>query len=289
MGLKEVVIVTGLSGSGKRSVTKAFEDLGFFCVDNLPIQLLPKLLELSSATGGDISRLALVIDVREGEFLENFPDYYEGFKDSNSFKASILFLEASDDTLVKRFSETRRPHPLATDRPILEGIALEREKLEEIRGMADLVVDTTGLTVHELRRYIYDHFSHENLEVPVISVVSFGYKFGIPSDSDLLFDVRYLPNPNFVPDLKSKQGGDPSVVAYMKQFPETEEIIQRITELLEYLIPKYIREGKTYLTISIGCTGGRHRSVVVAEEVHKNLAAGGYKIRMYHRDIRQKA
>lgn len=287
MALRELVFVTGLSGSGKGSLIKVFEDLGYFCVDNLPVKLIPKLLEIAQLSGEELNRLALVVDVREGEFLDDFKTFYRKLK-KQDFKFLIIFLEASDEALVKRFSETRRPHPLASDRPVLQGIALERKRLKEIRELADIVIDTSNYTVHGLKKYILDNFNfkQDGHGGPfLITLISFGFKYGVPFQSDLMFDVRFLPNPNFVHKLKDKTGMDKRVVAYMRSFPETDETIQKFSNLLVYLIPKYIKEGKTYLTISIGCTGGKHRSVFISEALKNILKKEGHHAKLVHRDI----
>jgi UPF0042 nucleotide-binding protein len=289
MSLRELIIVTGLSGSGKRSVIKAFEDLGYFCVDNLPVQLIPRLVELSAYSGGELQRFALVVDVREGEFLDDFKNFYRKLKKQH-FRTLIIFLEASDEVLVKRFRETRRPHPLATDKPILEGLAQERKRLREIRELADIVIDTSTLSVHGLKKYILDQFHEPGRDHSLlISIISFGFKYGIPFESDLVFDVRFLPNPNFVRHLKSKNGRDQKIVHYMKSFPETEEVIGRISDFLAFLIPKYVREGKAYLNIAVGCTGGRHRSVMVADALRNAVRKSGYKVKLIHRDIEKES
>ncbi|MBI1748173.1 MAG: RNase adapter RapZ [Acidobacteria bacterium] len=283
--LKDLIIVTGLSGSGKRSAIKAFEDLGYFCIDNLPVRLIPKLLDLSTVSGGELNRLALVIDIREGEFLTEFKDFYEKLHRKN-FRVQIMFFEASDAALVTRFRETRRPHPLAIDTPILEGIAQERERLKQIRALADMVIDTSDLTVHTLKKYVLDHFRRPGQGGGiVVTITSFGFKYGIPFESDLMFDVRFLPNPNFVRQLKSKNGTNQGIVKYMRSFPETEEVIRRIGDFLGYLIPKYLREGKAYLNISVGCTGGRHRSVMVSEAIRDFLKKPGQDVEVVHRDL----
>jgi len=283
--LRDLVIVTGLSGSGKRSAIKAFEDLGYFCVDNLPVQLIPPLLELSSFAGGELNRLALVIDIREGEFLDDFKSLYQRLKRQN-FRTFVIFLEATDAELVRRFRETRRPHPLAPDTSVLEGIARERRRLRQIRALADLVIDTTSLNVHNLKKYILGHFRQpDQADGLVVTVTSFGFKHGVPFESDLMFDVRFLPNPNFVRHLRRKNGTHKAIVSYMRSFPETEEVIQRTGDFLQYLIPKYLREGKAYLNIAVGCTGGRHRSVMVSEALGDLLRKHGHNVQVAHRDV----
>ena len=283
--LQSLVIITGMSGSGKHTAFKAFEDLGYFCVDNLPTSLISRLIQMSDASGGKIQELAIVIDVRLVEPLEGFGKLFGEIRHLYT-NAKIIFVDASTEVLARRYGETRRVHPLGQDKTLLEGIRAERKRLSRIRALADLVIDTSDFTVHDLRNFIYQNFQQpDKEEVLNVSLVSFGFKNGIPHNSDLVFDMRFLPNPNFVPDLKEQTGNDPSVAEYMLQQPETEEILGRIHDMLEYLLPKYTREGKKYLTISIGCTGGRHRSVLVANELHKRLKKKGRKINLIHRDL----
>jgi len=283
--LRQFVLITGLSGSGKASVLKAFEDLGYHCVDNLPVDLIPKFAEMCSQPGSRIERAAVVVDIREGEALSQLPTLYENLTRGN-MKLSLVFLEASDRALIRRFEETRRPHPLGHDLPVREGIRLERVLLKPMRQLADVVIDTTRLNVHELRELIQTRFgglaARKSL---LVSVVSFGFRFGVPTDADLVFDVRFLPNPNFVYRLKNKTGRDRAVRHFMDSYPQTGEFLERLMSLLLYLLPHYIREGKSYLTITIGCTGGRHRSVALAEEVGNALAREGYRTRISHRDL----
>jgi len=275
------VVITGMSGSGKASVLKAFEDMGYYCVDNLPVELIMRFAELTKHSA-HIERTALVVDIREGRELEKLPDILKAIK--KSLQTTLLFLEASDEALLRRFSETRRPHPLG-DLPVKEAIADERRRLRPIRKLADLVIDTSKLNVHELRAHAIEKFKHEASDRNIyIACVSFGYKQGVPQDADLVFDVRFLPNPHFVPELRPYTGRHPKVAKYIRSFPQTQEFIQRISELLVYLLPHYIREGKSYLTIGFGCTGGRHRSVMIAEEVRKRLATAGYNVKVTHRD-----
>ncbi|HWP85098.1 MAG TPA: RNase adapter RapZ [Terriglobia bacterium] len=279
----DLIIVTGMSGSGKASVLKAFEDLGFYCVDNLPVDLIPKFAELIR-NSPEISRAALVVDIREGEALERFPAVFRELR--QQIPVSLLFLHASDAVLLRRFSETRRPHPLGGHLPLRQGIAAERKRLAKIRALADLVIDTSRFNVHELRTFISSHFRKSATHRPLlISCVSFGYRYGLPPDSDLVFDVRFLPNPNYLPEFQHKTGQDPAVAKYIRSFPQTREFNHHISELLTYLIPHYIREGKSYLTLAFGCTGGRHRSVMIAETVARNLAKKGYHVKTVHRDI----
>ena len=279
----ELVVITGLSGSGKGSVVKALEDLGFYAVDNLPVELIPKFAELTRDNPG-IRAAALVVDVREGAGLKEFPKVYGELR--KSVRPSLIFLEAADEAIVRRFSETRRPHPLGTGKSIIRSIRSERAQLEPIRTLADLVIDTSKFTVHELREFIGERFRGRRDESDItIYVNSFGFRYGLPSDSDLVFDVRFLPNPNYVPKFKHLTGKDPGVARFVLSFPQTVEFIERITSLLTYLLPHYIREGKSYLTIAFGCTGGQHRSVMMAEQIRKNLADAGFVAKVNHRDI----
>ncbi len=279
----ELVIITGLSGSGKGSVLRALEDLGFYSVDNLPLELIPTFAELTR-DNPSIQSAALVVDVREGKGLKNFPAIFESIRESAG--AKLIFLEADDQSILRRFSETRRPHPLGTDRSVLKSIRSERAQLAEIRALADLIIDTTKFTVHDLREFIAERFRGQRAESSImISVTSFGFRNGVPPESDLVFDVRFLPNPNYIPRFKHQTGKNRAVAQYVRSFPQTREFIKRITDLLSYLIPHYIREGKSYLTISFGCTGGHHRSVMMADEIGKNLQEAGFKARVTHRDI----
>jgi len=281
---QQFVLITGLSGSGKGSVLKAFEDLGYYCVDNLPIDLIPKFAEMCQQPGSRIQRAAAVVDSRGGEALSQLPTLYRDLM-RNDVKPSLVFLEASDRALIRRFEETRRPHPLGRDLPVREGIRLERMLLKPMHQLASVVIDTTRLNVHELRDLIQTRFGGvETRQAMLVSAVSFGYRFGIPQDADLVFDVRFLPNPNYVPRLKNKTGRDVGVRRFMDSYPETREFMSRLMNLLLYLLPQYVREGKSYLTIAMGCTGGRHRSVFLAEQVAAALAPEGYKTRVSHRD-----
>ena len=283
--LRSLVIITGMSGSGKHTACKAFEDLGYFCVENLPTSLISPLVQMSTASGREIQELAIVIDVRLGESLAGFEKLFSQIKLLSS-TSTLLFVDASNEVLARRYGETRRVHPLAHDKSLLEGIRAERRKLSGIRVQADLVIETSDYSVHDLCNFIYQSFRETGrAESLNISVVSFGFKYGIPFNSELVFDVRFLPNPNFVPSLSDKTGNDPTVVTYMLKQPETEEILARIHDMLNYLLPKYGREGKKYLTISIGCTGGRHRSVMVANELQKRLTKEGRTVHLIHRDL----
>jgi UPF0042 nucleotide-binding protein len=279
----ELLIITGLSGSGKGSVIRALEDLGYYSVDNLPIELIPKFAELTRDSP-TVRCAALVVDIREGESLKNFPALYAQIR--RSIPTKLLFLEANDATLVRRFSETRRPHPLGTDRSVQRSVISERRKLAPIRALADIIIDTSKFNVHDLRETIVEKFRGEREESKiVIYLTSFGYRHGVPADSDLVFDVRFLPNPNYIPAFKKLSGRNPQVARYIRSFPQTTEFIQRISDLLIYLLPHYIREGKSYLTIAFGCTGGHHRSVMIAEQIHKSLRRAGYRVKINHRDL----
>ncbi|MFB3126330.1 MAG: RNase adapter RapZ [Candidatus Acidiferrales bacterium] len=279
-----LVIVTGLSGSGKGSVLKALEDLGYYCVDNLPIDLIPTFADLYLKTSGEVQRAALVVDIREGEALEKLPRVYENLR--RTAPATLVFVEASDDALLRRFSETRRPHPLGVDLPLREGIRRERKLLKRIRARAEIVIDTTRFNPHELRRFVEERLVEtDQNRALMISLLSFGYRYGVPPDADLVFDVRFLPNPNFVPAYKSLTGKDRRVARYVFAFPQAKEFMNRIVKLLLYLLPHYIREGKSYLTIGFGCTGGRHRSVAIAQAVREKLAGSKYEVKISHRDL----
>jgi RNase adapter protein RapZ len=281
------VVLTGLSGSGKSQAIRALEDLGYFCVDNLPVTLLPMLAELTLRAGTEFSRAAVVVDVREGKMLKEFPRVYKSLKKRKNLNPALIFLEAAEPTLVRRFSETRRPHPLAPDRSAIEGIHEEREAMRAIRKLADHVIDTSEMTVHELRHVFTGVAagSSPGSEL-VVTILSFGFKHGIPVDSDLLFDVRFLPNPHFVPALRQYSGRDQEVVRYLDRSTATHEFLDHTLNLLKFLIPQYAHEGKTYLTIGIGCTGGRHRSVAIAEALRKGLTGiPGVRLRVKHRDI----
>jgi RNase adapter protein RapZ len=278
----ELVVITGMSGSGKASVLKAFEDLGYYCVDNLPVGLIPQFAELV-VQSSEINSTALVVDVREGGQLQDLPSIVKSVK--RMLPTKMIFLEAADPVLLRRFSETRRPHPLGTDAPVRTSLADERKRLRAIRAMADLVIDTSKFNVHELRSYITERFrKRESAKNILVSCVSFGFRQGVPEDADLVFDVRFLPNPHFVPEFRPLTGRDPKVAKYIQSFPQSREFIKRISELLIYLLPHYIQEGKSYLTISFGCTGGQHRSVMIAEAVSKRLRKAGYRVKVVHRD-----
>ncbi len=281
------VVLTGLSGSGKSQAIRALEDLGYFCVDNLPVALLPMLAELTMRAGSEISKAAVVVDVREGRMLDEFPGMYQKLKGMRNLNPVLIFLEAAEASLVRRFSETRRPHPLAPDRSAVEGIREELKAMRPIRKMADHIVDTSGMTVHDLRHTFTGVASGRAPGSQlVVTILSFGFKHGIPVDSDLLFDVRFLPNPHFVPGLRPFTGRDAKVVRYLDRAKPTQEFLAHTLNLLRVLIPQYAQEGKSYLTIGIGCTGGRHRSVAISEALRKGLAKlSGVQVRVKHRDI----
>jgi RNase adapter protein RapZ len=278
------VVVTGLSGSGKSTALKVLEDLGFYCIDNLPAALLPRFLELWQSSREDIGRVALGIDVRERRFLQDVPGVFDELRGAG-VQLEVIYLEASDDVLVRRFSETRRPHPAAEAGAVADGIRRERDALRGVRELADRIIDTSAFTVHELRAAL-----RELLETPesgrmTISLVSFGYKHGLPTDADLALDCRFLPNPFFVEELRPKTGTDPEVAAYVLERPDAQEFLEHVLALLRFTLPRYQHEGKSYLTIAIGCTGGRHRSVVLVEELRGRLAALGHRVLVRHRDF----
>ena len=289
---KELVIITGISGSGKGSALKALEDLGYYAVDHLPLELLPDFAALvqSSPEQGlsEIDKAVIVVDVREGPSLELLPTIL--LKVKKAIRTSVVFLDASDAVLVRRFSETRRPHPLSRSEMVARSITSERQMLDEVRNLADFIVDTSGFNVHELRAYMQAKFGSQNAEGGVgsqllVSCLSFGFKNGVPLDADLVFDVRFLPNPHFVPEFRKLTGRHPRVARYVRDFPQTAEFLDKVTEMMLFLLPHYIKEGKSYLTIAFGCTGGQHRSVMIAEEVRKRLAKEGYRVKAVHRDM----
>jgi RNase adapter protein RapZ len=271
-----------MSGSGKASVLKAFEDLGYYCVDNLPVGLIPRFADLTKHSS-EVEKAALVADIREGGQLRKLPAIIRSLK--RTLHTTVIFLEASDESLLRRFSETRRPHPLGKDSTVRSALSRERRALQPIRALADMVVDTSKFTVHELRAHMISKFTQGGGDKDIlVSIITFGYKAGVPNDADLLFDVRFLPNPHFVPEFRPLTGRHPRVAKYIRSFPQTQEFIDRISALLIYLIPHYVREGKSYLTIGFGCTGGQHRSVMIGEEVKKRLAKAGYTVKVNHRD-----
>jgi len=283
--LSELLVITGLSGSGKTHVSRALEDVGWLCVDNLPTALIPPFAELTR-DAPELRRAALVVDMREPGFQNHFPQVFRQIK-GKGLAVNLIFLESDEKVLLRRFSETRRPHPLAVNQPAIEGIREEREALQPIRKMADLILDTSQYTVHELRDYIQEHYDLRSAASGmVVSVMSFGYKYGIPSEADLVFDVRFLPNPNFIPSLKPLTGRDAAVVRYLMRDPETKAFLAKLKAFLSYVIPRYEREGKSYLTIAVGCTGGRHRSVMIANALGDALSGKDYPVKVRHRDVK---
>jgi len=289
-GPPDIVIITGLSGSGMSAATNAFEDLGYFCVDNLPLTLVPtfaRLVQPNEDGQARIERAALVINIREGEFLSEFDRELQRLRDSG-LRVFVLFLEASDDVLQRRFSETRRPHPAERGGGLLKAISDERAAMARIRALADHIIDTSEHTVHTLRRLLVERFSPTVEGTPMrVQVLSFGHKYGSPPDMELLFDVRHLPNPFFVPELRALSGHDRRVVEYLKAKPDVEETLRRFSDLLDYLLPLYKREGKSYVTVGIGCTGGRHRSVMVANALARRLRRAGFDAQAIHRDVKK--
>lgn len=278
----QFILITGLSGSGKSLVHNCFEDMGYYCVDNLPIRLIPRFFELIEQ-GTEHNRVAVVTDVREKSFLTDFIETYLELK--KRFHLKLVFLEAADDVLLRRFSETRRPHPFPVKGPLRDAIRLEREQLGRVRDLADVVIDTSRFNVHEVRDYILGKFDPERAATLVVSIVSFGFKHGTPRDADLQFDVRFLPNPHFVPELHGKTGRDPEVMEWVLGNPRTQELLEQLTSFLRYLVPRYIDEGKAYLTIGVGCTGGKHRSVVIANELATALKDPRFSLSVLHRDL----
>jgi UPF0042 nucleotide-binding protein len=279
----QLVILTGMSGSGKLSALKAFEDLGYYSVDNLPLELVPRFADLVRQSA-QIDRAALVVDVREGMRLDKFPAILKQVRKVLSTR--VVFLEATDEALVRRFSETRRPHPMGRGETVPESIRAERKRMDPIRNVADILLDTTRLNVHELRAHITAQFERGEADRNLtIASTSFGFKNGVPPEADLVFDVRFLPNPHFVPEFRKLTGRHPKVAKYVKQFPQTQEFLDKTTDMLTFLLPHYIKEGKSYLTVAFGCTGGQHRSVFIAEEMKRRLAAEGYRVKAMHRDM----
>ena len=281
------IVVTGLSGAGKSQAIRALEDLGYFCVDNLPTALIPTLAGLSKRGSGDLPKVAIVADVREGSFIREFPKIWARLKATRGLDPVLIFLEASHEALVRRFSESRRPHPLAHDRPVVEGLKLERRRLQKIRALADEVVDTSTLTVHQLRdRFLRFSEARGRRQRLLVTLLSFGFKHGLPVDADLVFDVRFLPNPHFVERLRPRTGRDPSVVKFLQRQPVFGPFMDRLIAFLEFVVPQYVSEGKSYLTIAIGCTGGRHRSVMIAEALQPVLnGIKGVRTEVRHRDL----
>lgn len=279
---KHIVIITGMSGSGKSTAIRALEDAGFFCIDNLPVLLLPKLTELAGS--GQIERMALVVDVREGIFLKEAPRVLDEVRRAGH-QVEVLFLDSSDDSLIRRFSETRRRHPLAPTGTVADGIAAEREELRDLRELADQVIDSSALNVHDLKRMVQARFSPEPANGPSLSIMSFGYRHGVPPQADLVLDVRFLPNPYFVPELKGLTGKNPKVAAYVLEREETRQFLDKVVDLCRFLFPRYQKEGKAYLTVALGCTGGKHRSVAIAAELTRQLQVEIPRIQLWDRDI----
>jgi RNase adapter protein RapZ len=280
---KELVIVTGISGAGKASALRAFEDLGYHAVDNLPLELL---LEFAAIVGKshEVRQAAIVVDVREGSTLDRLPEILIGVR--KLLPTRVVFLDAQDAVLVRRYSETRRPHPLGRSETVSRSIVEERQVLDTIRNVADTLIDTSTFNVHQLRAHILDRFGHEDqTKHLLVSCLSFGFKNGVPLDADMVFDVRFLPNPHFVPEFRKLTGQDPKVAAFVRKFPQTEEFLTKVTDLMLYLLPHYVQEGKSYLTVAFGCTGGQHRSVMMAEEMSKRLQKVGYQVKAVHRDM----
>ncbi len=275
-------MLTGLSGSGKGSALKAFEDLGYYSVDNLPIELLPQFAA-HIANSETFRKAAIVVDVREGEALEHLPATLLSMR--RLLPVTVLYLEAARSALLRRYSETRRPHPLGAEESVESSLDAERMLLEPVRNVADVVLETTNFNVHELRAYLQTRFGADAGKSLLISVTSFGYKNGVPLGADLVLDVRFLPNPHFVPEFRPLTGQDPVVAEYVGSFPQTGEFLAKTLDMLLFLLPHYIHEGKSYLTVSFGCTGGQHRSVMIAEEMAKRLAAEGYRVKLTHRDM----
>lgn len=279
------MVITGLSGAGKSHALKCFEDVGYFCVDNLPPALLPTFVELCHQQGGEIKNVALGIDIRERVFFADLTGILQRIKDLGH-SVELLFLEARDPVLVRRFSESRRPHPLLPELPVLEGVRFEKERLAEIRAHADRIIDTSNLSVHDLRDLLSRHFTQEqSARRLTISLITFGYKFGVPYDIDLLFDVRFLRNPYFVPDLKPLTGEDPRVRSYVLDDPDAKGFLDRLEQFFAYMIPLFERERRSYLNVGIGCTGGRHRSVVIAKRLQESFSSAGHHVTLSHRDL----
>lgn len=280
---KELIILTGISGAGKASALKAFEDLGYQAVDNLPLELMQEFAGLV-AKSKEIERAAIVVDVREGQALDRLPEIIKHVK--RVLPTRVVFLDAQDQVLVRRYSETRRPHPLRRSESVSRSIVEERQMLDTVRNVADTQIDTSRFNVHELREEILKRFGHgDQTERLLVSCLSFGFKNGVPLDADMVFDVRFLPNPHFVPEFRDKTGLDAKVAGYVKGFPQTGEFLDKVTDLMLYLMPHYVKEGKSYLTIAFGCTGGQHRSVMMAEEIAKRLSKAGYVAKAVHRDM----
>lgn len=281
-----LVIITGMSGAGKTQVVRSMEDLGYFCVDNLPPMLIPKFAELCVQSGGKVHKIALVVDIRGGEFFDALVQVLEDMA-RDGFEYEVLFLEASDETLIRRYKETRRRHPMAAHGRLVEGITRERQRLERIRSRANHIIDTSNLSTAQLKEKIAALYGNENrYERMTITVVSFGFKYGIPMDADMVFDVRFLPNPFYVESLRRHSGAEPPVREYIWKWPVTQQFMEKLSSLIDFLIPNFIKEGKHQLIIAIGCTGGLHRSVFVANKLGESLSEQGYRVTVEHRDIK---
>jgi UPF0042 nucleotide-binding protein len=285
-GAPRILVITGLSGSGKTHVLRALEDAGWFCVDNLPVALIPSFADLLSRSG-ELRRAALVVDLREPGFLEKFPQVLRRLR-ARGLPVGLLFLEADLKVLQQRFRETRRPHPLAVNQPVAEGLREEREALRPIRKLADHILDTSRYTVHELRDYVRERYdTRAAARRMLVSVLSFGYKFGLPSEADLVFDARFIANPNFVPGLRRLTGADAPVIGFLRRKPDTQRFLKRVLELVGFVLPRHEREGRSYLTLAVGCTGGRHRSVMLANAIGTAVKQKGFPVRVEHRDVKQ--
>ena len=281
----KIIIITGLSGSGKSIAISAFEDAGFYCVDNMPVVLLPKFLELPIESDSEITGLAFVMDLREKSFLSSYSSVFDSLK-KKGHKFKILFLEANEETLLKRYSQTRRHHPLSQYKSLLDGIRIEQEQLKELKITADKIIDTSRYNVHDLKSVINDIAQQSKNFAPMrINILSFGFKYGTPHDASLIMDVRFLANPHFVPELKAFDGKNRKIKNYVLKNDEARRFLKKYLDLLDYLIPLYEKEGKTYLTIAVGCTGGRHRSVTIAEALFEHINKPGRQIIITHRDI----
>lgn len=277
------LIITGLSGSGKTVVSRFLEDIGYYCIDNLPSKLIPNLVEFWTRKEVEIEKIALVVDIREAGFSKKFPEVLKTIR--KKISPRLIFLEASDEALVKRFSESRRPHPLARKRSVMESVKLERKRLAEIKRMADEVIDTTSTNISQIKEHLTRKFFKKKDRKMQIMVVSFGYKYGIPLDSDLVFDTRFLPNPFYIDELRNKTGKSPKVREFVLKEEETRKFLSKLYSFVDFLIPRFIDEGKSNLTISTGCTGGKHRSVILAEKLKEHIKHKNYNVRIYHRDL----
>lgn len=278
-----IVVITGLAGAGKSTAFRALEDAGFFCIDNLPAVLLPKMTELAAHAGSGIPNLAVVIDARDANFLSQAPRMIEEARRAGH-AVEVVFLDAKDEVIIRRFSETRRRHPLSPEGTVIDGIARERERLQELKRSADLVIDTSSLTVHELRSLLTSRYAPKGQNELSLTVLSFGYRYGMPPQADLVFDVRFLPNPFFIEELRPFNGTDPRVSSYVLDREESQDFLKRILDMVEFLLPRYQREGKSYVTVALGCTGGKHRSVAIAEALSKRLKEKGIQTGIWHRD-----